>query len=171
MASCRDGAPTTVPATISTPRHTAPHGKLAAPTPDLDSASHQAHLRCNSAAFGPMAATHTATTGDHHAGRHPMELAHQHLRTQGAPTDGAQERQLPAPSVGRRSGRPPGWPRLGDRRAWTTHNPRRMSSAQAWGQNARRPLTWICASPGPPTWSSLPSRSRLGGSSRTYTTS
>ena len=49
------------------------------------------------------------------------------------PPMGSGHQQLPAPSVGQRSGCPHGWPNLGDRRAWTTHNPKdaQRSSAEA----------------------------------------
>ena len=39
------------------------------------------------------------------------------------------------------------------------HSRKGMPSAPARRRTARRPLTWTCGSPGPPMWSSSPSRS------------
>ena len=86
MASCRDGDPTTGPATTSALRHMAQHREPTSPTRDPASASHQAHLRRNYAGLGPVAAVHATTAGDGHAGRQSLEVASQRTHAQVAPT-------------------------------------------------------------------------------------
>ena len=86
MASCRDGAPATGPATTSEPNHTAHNREPTSPTRDNVSASHQAHLCRNYAALGPVAAVHATTAGDAHAGGQPSEVAGQSPHAHDAPT-------------------------------------------------------------------------------------
>ena len=86
MASCRDGALATGPATPSAPRHTAHNREPTSPTWDPVSASHQAHLRRNYAALRPVAAVHATTAGDSHAGGQPSEVPCQNPHAQDEPT-------------------------------------------------------------------------------------
>ena len=88
MASCRDGAPTTGPATTSALRHTAHNREPTSPARDPASASHQAHLRRNYAALGSVAATHATTAGDGHARGQSEEVTSQRPHAQDAPTHG-----------------------------------------------------------------------------------
>ena len=77
MASCRDGPPTTRPATTSMLQHVAQNREPKSPARDRASTSHQAHLRCTYAALGPAAAAHTTNAGDGHAGRQSVEVTSQ----------------------------------------------------------------------------------------------
>ena len=86
MASCRDGAPTTGPATTSALRHTAQNRELKSPAQGPASASHQAHLRRNYAALGPVAAAHATVAGNSHAGGQSVEMTSQRPHAQGALT-------------------------------------------------------------------------------------
>ena len=88
MASCRDGAPTTGPATTSALRHVTHDRRPTSPARDPASASHQAHLRCNHAALGSAAETHPTTAGDCHAGGQPEEGTSHRPRAQDAPARG-----------------------------------------------------------------------------------
>ena len=61
-------APTTGPATTSAQWPMAQNREATSPAADPPSASYQAHLRRNYAALGSVAAAHTTTAGNGHAG-------------------------------------------------------------------------------------------------------
>ena len=131
MASCQDRALMTGRATTSALRHTAQNREPASPRRDPAFVFHQAHLRRNYAALGPPAAVHATTAGDGHAGGQCVQVASQHPRAQDRPTHEVRTPAAAGTVCVQTERMPPRVADLGDRRAWTLHNPKGLPSAPA----------------------------------------